>query len=90
MNASNLKERVREAALELGFDQAGFAPAAEPPNAEAYLAWLERGWHGEMSYMAREDAVRRRLAPAEALPGCRTIIVVSLGYAAAEGEGAEA
>lgn len=88
MNASGLKERLREAALELGFDQAGFAPAAEPPNAEAYLAWLERGWHGEMRYMAREDAVRRRLAPAEALPGCRTIIVVSLGYATADGEGA--
>jgi len=77
----DLERRLRAAALGLGFDQVGFAPASEPPNAAAYLAWLERGWHGEMSYMAREDAVRRRLDPEQALPGCRTIIVVSLGYA---------
>ncbi len=31
--------------------------------------------------MAREDSVRRRLDPIEALPGCRTIVVVSLSYA---------
>ena len=57
------RERLRAAALELGFDQVGFAPASEPPNAAAYLAWLKKGWHGEMSYMAREDSVRRRLDP---------------------------
>lgn len=81
MSPHDLERRLRAAALGLGFDQVGFAPASEPPNAAAYLAWLERGWHGEMSYMAREDAVRRRLDPEQALPGCRTIIVVSLSYA---------
>jgi epoxyqueuosine reductase len=87
-----LARRLRAAGLDLGFDQVGFAPAAEPPNAAAYRAWLDRGWHGEMSYMAREDAVRRRLDPGEALPGCRTIIIVSLSYAPRDSrtpEGAE-
>lgn len=81
MSPHDLERRLRAAGRDLGFDQVGFAPAAEPPNAAAYLAWLDRGWHGEMSYMAREDAVRRRLDPEQALPGCRTIVVVSLSYA---------
>ncbi len=81
MNPSEVRERLRLDALELGFDQVGFAPAFEPPNASAYLDWLEQGRHGEMAYMAREDAVRRRLDPEEALPGCRTIIMASLSYA---------
>jgi epoxyqueuosine reductase len=75
-----LKEEIRRAALDLGFAQVGFAPAERPPYAAAYLEWLDRGWHGEMAYMAREDAVRRRLSPADALEGCRTLIVVSLQY----------
>jgi hypothetical protein len=33
--------------------------------------------------MAREDAVRRRLDPSEALPGGRTLVVATLGYARA-------
>ena len=89
MSPHDIERRLRAAGLDLGFDQVGFASASEPPNAAAYLAWLERGWHGEMSYMAREDAVRRRLDPEQALPGCRTIIVVSLSYALLDSRGPE-
>jgi len=84
-----LRERVRAEGLFLGFDQVGFAPAAPPGNADAYQRWLENGWHGEMAYMAREDAVRRRLNPAEALPGCRSIIIASRRYAEGATELAE-
>lgn len=80
-----LKERIRSAALEVGFDLAAFSPADRPPHASFYLQWLQRGYHGEMRYLAREDAVRRRLSLADALPGCRTVIVVSLSYAQAGG-----
>ena len=82
-----LRETVRAAGRELGFDQVGFAPAERPVNADAYLRWLERDWHGDMEYMEREDSVRRRLAPREALDGCRTLIVVSMRYAGPEGAG---
>ncbi len=75
-----LRERIQAHARALGFEQVGFAPAEAPANLEAFKAWLERGWHGEMSYMARADAVRRRTSPPEALPGCRSIVVVSLRY----------
>ncbi|MDH3734832.1 MAG: tRNA epoxyqueuosine(34) reductase QueG [Gemmatimonadota bacterium] len=79
-NRHDVRERIRAAALRAGFDQVGFAPAETPTHAEAYRAWLDRGYHGEMAYMAREDAVRRRIDPAMAVPGARTIIVVSLVY----------
>ena len=78
--AAALKRDIRAAARAAGFDQVGFAPAAPPAHADTYEAWLASGYHGEMAYMAREDAVRRRLDPREALPGCRTLIVVSLLY----------
>lgn len=78
--AESLADRVRAAATACGFDQVGFAPADPPVHASTYLDWIASGHHGEMAYMAREDAVRRRLDPTEALPGCRTIIVVSRLY----------
>ncbi len=80
------RERLRAAGLALGFTQVGFAPAEAPAHADAYLRWLEDGHHGELAWMARSDAVRRRLDPREALPGCRTIIVATLSYAPEAGK----
>lgn len=77
------REALREEARRLGFASCGFAPAGTPAHADAYLAWLRRGHHGEMAWIAREDAVRRRLDPREALPGCRTLIVTTWSYAPA-------
>lgn len=77
------REAFRADALGLGFLQVGFAPAARPPRADAYLEWLRADSHGEMKWLAREDAVRRRLDPREALPGCETLVMVSLSYAGA-------
>ncbi|MEN8144726.1 MAG: tRNA epoxyqueuosine(34) reductase QueG [Gemmatimonadota bacterium] len=74
------RETIRRAGLDLGFAQVGFAPAEAPAHSEVFLQWLDRSMHGEMAYMARQDTVRRRLEPAAALPGCRTVIMVSLLY----------
>jgi len=75
--AGRLKARARG----LGFDAVGIAPADPPAHAAWYREWLERGWHGEMAWMAREDAVRRRVSLEEALPGCHSVVVVALSYA---------
>jgi epoxyqueuosine reductase len=85
LNPSAAAERLRRRALELGFDAVGVAPADPPAHAAWYREWLERGWHGAMGYLAREDAVRRRVSLQEALPGCRSVIVVALSYAPPEG-----
>ena len=45
---------------ELGFQAVGVADT-DLSAAEAHLAsWLERGWHGEMDYMARHGERRSR------------------------------
>ena len=81
--SDELRERIRSAGLACGFDQVGFAPADPPAHADTYRRWLDAGYHGDMAYMAREDSVRCRLDPREALEGCRTVIVTTLVYVAA-------
>ncbi|NIW35192.1 MAG: tRNA epoxyqueuosine(34) reductase QueG [Gemmatimonadetes bacterium] len=71
-----MKDRART----LGFDLVGIAPAQRPVHADYYLDWLERGYHGTMSYLERPDAVERRVDPQQALPSARSIVVVALNY----------
>jgi epoxyqueuosine reductase len=64
----------------LGFDLAGISPAFPVPHLAAYNAWIVKGYHGEMGYMARADRVERRKNPTAILPGARSIICVGLNY----------
>ena len=72
-------QTIRERALAEGFQKAGIIPAA-PLDREASLLkeWLARGYHGEMSWMARD--VAKRLNPFELFPPARSIVVVALNY----------
>jgi epoxyqueuosine reductase len=74
-------EAIKARARELGFELVGIAPAERPEHGDFYLEWLEREYNGEMGYLARDDAVARRLDPLEALPGARYIILVAMNYA---------
>lgn len=76
----NLAERIRARARNLGFDLVGIAPACPVPYFDAYRAWLARGYHGEMAYMARADRVEWREDPTRILPGARAIVCVGLNY----------
>ena len=73
-------QAIKRRAIQLGFELVGIAPAERPTHADHYLNWLESCYHGEMAYLARPDAVARRLNPAEALPGGRSIIIVAMNY----------
>ncbi len=73
-----LKERIRRAGREAGFDKVGFAPLAPAATARAYLDWIERGDHASMHYMARNRAVR--CDPRLLLDGGRSAVVVAAVY----------
>lgn len=75
MDTSSIKER----ALAEGFQKVGIV-RAEPLAEEAprLKEWLARGYHGEMSWMARD--VEKRLNPRELFPEARSIVVVALNY----------
>ncbi|HWV56436.1 MAG TPA: tRNA epoxyqueuosine(34) reductase QueG [Longimicrobiales bacterium] len=87
--SSDLRDRIRDEALRLGFDQVGFAPVRASDHGEFFRSWLAAGMHGEMGYLAREDAVARRLDPEVGFPGARTAIVVAHNYLPPDGGSAE-
>ena len=73
-----LARDIKHWAREMGFQQAGIADC-DLSNAEPkLLAWLEKGWHGEMDYMARHGAARAR--PAQLVPGTLRVISVRMDY----------
>jgi len=73
--ASNIKER----ALFEGFNKVGIIGAGSLEDEGRRLKeWLARGYHGEMSWMARE--VEKRITPREIFPQARSVVVVALNY----------
>ena len=77
-----LSAQVKRWAQELGFSGAAIT-GTDLGDAEArLLAWLDKGWHGAMDYMARHGVARAR--PAQLVPGTLSIITVRLDYWPAE------
>lgn len=70
---------IRSEAKRLGFEKVGFVPAERlNPEGDRYLEWLERGYHGEMGWMARN--VEKRVDPAQLMDGARSLVVVAKNY----------
>lgn len=70
---------VREKARELGFQRVGFAAVDGPADPEGRLrAWLARGYHGRMDYMARTVSEREDVR--RVVPDARSVIAVALSY----------
>ncbi len=77
---SALAERVRTAAIALGFARIGFTPIEGfERGRRALREWLARDYHGQMAYMANGV---ERAEPARLLAGAKTLIVVALPYSA--------
>jgi epoxyqueuosine reductase len=69
---------IKRWAGELGLDAIGIAQT-DIPQAEAHLIdWLDKGFQGEMDYMAQHGTKRSR--PSELLPGTQRVISVRLDY----------
>lgn len=82
-NMSALTSDIKSMALQIGFDVVGVARVRPSENAEFYRSWIAQGFHGEMNYLSRADAVQRRLAPD---PAFKSAVVVALNYYS-DGEG---
>jgi epoxyqueuosine reductase len=75
---ASLEESIREFAQAAGFPLVGIAPATEADSFDRLQEWLDRGYSGEMAYMERQSAARRR--PDSILPDVRSIIMVAMNY----------
>jgi len=76
-NMDPLTDAIKAEAIRLGFDLVGVAPVRPSEHERLYHAWIAAGRHGEMSYLARADAVQNRLQPN---PQFRSAVVVALNY----------
>lgn len=79
-----LADLIKTWGRELGFQQVGITDT-ELSAHEAHLdTWLEKGYHGEMGFMAKHGTKRTR--PAELEPGTQRIISVRMDYLPADVE----
>ena len=70
---------IKEAALAVGFDACGVAPAGALTDEEYPLRkWLAKGWHGGLDYMERN--VDKRMDPRQLLPGAQSVICCVSAY----------
>jgi len=70
--------QIRARALELGFDACGVAPADGLPELARLAAWLDRGYAGGMTYLAR--TADRRASARAAMPSARSVVVTATLY----------
>jgi epoxyqueuosine reductase len=81
-------QAIREIATRLGFDSVGIAALRASDHADFLRDWLAQGRHGDMEWLAREDAVDARTDPRTRWPAMRSAIVVTMNYATVEGDDA--
>lgn len=72
-------QRVKQLALECGFQLVGIAEAKPLPEAYFYFWWIRQGMAGEMRYLTDQRA-ELRADPRSLLPQARSIICVGLLY----------
>ena len=75
----NISNRIKQLALEEGFNSCGFTPAVPLSEDSIRLRkWLDRGLHAGMRYM--ENHFEKRTNPSLLEPGTKSVIVVTLNY----------
>ena len=70
---------IKETAIALGFDYCGIARAEKLDEEARFLeSWLNKGFHGTMSYMERYFDLRTD--PTLLVPGAKSVITLLLNY----------
>src|SRR5437762_8672689 len=76
--ASGLTAALKADARRVGFTLVGVCPAVTPTGVSRLAEWLDRGYAGQMAYIAaRQDAYEH---PRHVLDGCRSILMLGMPY----------
>lgn len=79
MNKTAIKRQIQEEAFRLGFSFVGVAKAVfMGEEAKRLDDWLNKGYHGKMSYMANH--FDKRVDPTKLVPGAKTVISLLYNY----------
>lgn len=83
-----LAAKIKQWGKEFGFAEVGITDIDLSEHEAQLQRWLDKGYHGEMSYMAAHGMKRAR--PAELVPGTQRIISVKMNYLPTEASFAKA
>ncbi len=79
MNPRQLQQAIKEKAIALGFDACGVARATNlDDDVAAFTRWIDKGYHGTMSYMSTN--MEKRLDPRLMVAEAKSVIVVAQNY----------
>lgn len=79
MNLREISDHIKEKALQLGFHACGICEATFTGQQALFLKeWLDKGFHGEMSYLGNH--YEKRTDPGLLVENARSVIVVALNY----------
>jgi epoxyqueuosine reductase len=83
---SSISDLIRRFAADAGFDLCGIAPVREFAELEYFPEWFEKGYAGEMRYLASrtESGDLKRSSLAHAAPWARSVIVCAMNYNTAQ------
>jgi epoxyqueuosine reductase len=71
---------LRFEARRLGFRDVGIAPVGPSAHGTLFKEWIDRGFHGEMAYLARPDAVARRGDLSKTMETVQSVVVLAQDY----------
>jgi epoxyqueuosine reductase len=86
-NLSDLSHAIKNWGLELGFNQIGITDTNLQTAESKHQDWIEKGFHGDMDYMAKHGVKRTR--PNELIPNTQRIISARLDYLPPQAENSE-
>lgn len=79
IDRKTLTVALKQKALELGFAVCGVARAGALENHRPFVeSWLQKGFHGPMQYMVRNQ--EKRIDPRLLVPGAKSLVVVAMNY----------
>lgn len=74
-----LTEKIKQKAIEIGFDKIGFVRAETLTHeGENFFKWLDLGYQAEMKWLEREP--EKRINPKLIFPEAKSVIVVAKNY----------
>jgi epoxyqueuosine reductase len=79
---ADLTAQLKEEARALGFALTGVCPAVSPAGISRLAEWLERGYAGQMDYIAARQTAYEH--PQHVLEGVRSVLMLGLPYRTAE------
>ncbi len=86
-DTGQFEKRLREQALELGFDRFGIARIENIPAMAHYAAWINKGYHATMEYLARHE--EKKCNPELIVENANSIFVCAKNYNAPQPKSTE-